>query len=117
MLWEQGPLRTRTLPWSGLLAVLGCMIPGQRLDIYGFNWSSKSYYLHRMSAEEHIVRRLLAGQPVTLHAPPCPDALYSCNPVCDTKDYRLAVDGSDATCPDKVWHFIDRQHLLLLCYT
>jgi len=88
---------------AGALAVLGCLRPGQRLDVFGFNWNTdKSYFMHKMGAEGAIMARLLAahGRDVTIHPTAC-DGLYSCERACDNPKYRLAADGDDAVCRAK----------------
>lgn len=60
--------------------------------MYGFNWSLKSYAAHRMNAEEQILRAVKQQHPdITIHPTAC-DGLYSCEELCDTGGFRLAVD-------------------------
>ena len=54
---------------AGLLAVAGCMPKTGRIHVYGFNWSQKSYYMHRMSAESQIVARLAQQHPILVPSP------------------------------------------------
>ena len=43
---------------AGVLSVVGCMRPQQRLHVYGFNWSPDSYFMHKMTAEQQIIQKL-----------------------------------------------------------
>ena len=77
-----------------------------QIDLYGFNWSSKSYQLHQMSVEELIVQALAKQFPNLVIHPTACNALYSCDSLCDTNQFRLAVDQQN--CKAQVRHLSDR---------
>ena len=47
------------------------------------------------------MQQLNASVPIEVHTPAC-NALYSCEPKCDTSDYRASVDGLGPECFDSV---------------
>jgi hypothetical protein len=47
---------------AGVLSVVGCMRPQQRLHVYGFNWSPESYFMHKMTAEQQIINKLFQAR-------------------------------------------------------
>ena len=52
---------------AGVLSVVACMRPEQTLHVYGFNWSPESYFMHKMSAEQQIIAKLLKVRPCCMH--------------------------------------------------
>ena len=91
---------------AGLLAVLGAVKRNTQIDLYGFNWSSKSYQLHQMSEEELVVQAVAKQFPNLVIHPTACNALYSCDSLCDTSQFRLAVDQQN--CKAQVRHLSDR---------
>mmetsp|Transcript_18498 Transcript_18498/g.55785 ORF Transcript_18498/g.55785 Transcript_18498/m.55785 type:complete len:425 (-) Transcript_18498:1894-3168(-) len=92
-------------PSSGLLAlrhVVACALSSKsavNLDVFGFNWSSKSDVTHMVLAEEHIVKqllKLLEGD-VTYHPTPC-DGLRTCDTGCDDPFWTLRRNGTGNAC-------------------
>lgn len=87
---------------AGLLAALSCIrIPQHDVHLFGFNWSPKSYYMHKMTSEELIARELILQYRMTVHKPAC-EALYSCDPKCDSSGYRASIDGTGDDCTLRV---------------
>ena len=85
---------------AGFLAVLGAIPRTVKVDLYGFNWSGKSYHFHQMSQEEYIVGMLRnLHKNMEIHPTAC-NGLYSCDALCDTNQFRLAVD--EHTCREAV---------------
>lgn len=83
------------------MAVLAAVGSKVRVDLYGFNWSLKSYERHKMSAEELIIQAVRQKYPnIQVHPTACKAALYSCDALCDTNQFRLAVD--EANCHKQV---------------
>ena len=76
-----------------------------QIDLYGFNWSSKSYQLHQMSEEELVVQAVARQFPNLVIHPTACNALYSCDSLCDTNQFRLAVDQQN--CKAQVRHLSD----------
>ena len=87
---------------AGVLAALSCVqVPQHEVHLFGFNWSPKSYHYHKMGSEQIITRELILRYNITVHVPAC-DALYSCDPKCDSSDYRASRDGTGDDCTDQV---------------
>jgi len=80
------------MPPAGLLATLDGSSNASQVDLYGFNWSKKSYHKHRMSNEELIVQAVARRFPSLRINPTACDGLYHCEPLCDTGQFRTAVD-------------------------
>jgi hypothetical protein len=57
--------------------------------------------MHKMDDEQMIVRRLLSGREVVIHPTAC-DGMYTCEEACDGVFYRIAKDGDNTTCVEKV---------------
>lgn len=76
---------------AGILAVLNLVERGTKVDLYGFNWSDRSYVQHMMSDEELLVQALRQDYPLKIHPTAC-NGLYHCNQICDTAQFRMAVD-------------------------
>lgn len=54
--WASAQRDGALLGFAGLLAALACVRPAdQKVDLFGFNWSPKSYYMHKMTSEELMV--------------------------------------------------------------
>jgi len=88
--------RSGVMPSSGLLGLLATLDgteESSRVDLYGFNWNTdKSYYKHMMSSEELIVQAVAAQFPrLRIHPTAC-NGLYHCEQLCDTGQFRTAVD-------------------------
>ncbi|KAK9805097.1 hypothetical protein WJX73_006552 [Symbiochloris irregularis] len=97
----------------GLLAALACVQPAhQKLDLFGFNWSPKSYYMHKMGSEELMISELVRQFNITVHPPAC-NALYSCDEECDDKSYRIAMHGSGKSCAAQMAATRVRRELVL----
>lgn len=104
---------------AGLLAVLAAVGPEAEVDLYGFNWSLQSYKAHIMNQEELIVRALARSfRRMDIHPTAC-SGLYTCETICDTGQFRLAVDeehcriqvshqpilvSSTSLAKDALWH-------------
>ncbi|BDA44028.1 hypothetical protein COCOBI_05-2120 [Coccomyxa sp. Obi] len=103
--------RAGAMPSSGLLGVLttvACMRPDQKLRIFGFNWNPQNWFMHKMSAEQKIINRLLAGRQVEINPTAC-DGMYTCDKLCDSLFYRLAKDGDKSTCEQRAKEEKERQ--------
>ena len=77
------------------------MRPGQKLNVYGFNWNPQAWFMHKMDSEQKIIKRLFRGLDVTIHPTAC-DGMYTCHKLCDGLFYRIAKDGDKAVCEAKV---------------
>ena len=85
------------------MAALACIRgPQHQIDLFGFNWSDKSYYMHKMTSEAAIFGELIRQYNITVHQPAC-DALYSCDPQCDESAYRLSMHSTGEECYAQVW--------------
>ncbi len=78
------------------------MRPQQKLRVFGFNWNPQNWFMHKMSAEQKIINRLLAGRQVEINPTAC-DGMYTCDKLCDSLFYRLAKDGDKSTCEERVY--------------
>lgn len=89
--------------FAGILAALDTVKNTSRIDVYGFNWSDRSYAQHQMSNEELIVQALKEAHPrLQIHPTPC-NGLYHCNQICDTAQFRLAVDEENCNRQVRNW--------------
>ena len=86
---------------AAALATAPCMRPGQKLNVYGFNWNPQAWFMHKMDSEQKIIKRLFRGLDVTIHPTAC-DGMYTCHKLCDGLFYRIAKDGDKAVCEAKV---------------
>lgn len=86
---------------AGFLTTVGCLRPKQTLHVYGFNWNPWNWYMHKMSDEQKIMKRVLSKFNVVIHPTAC-DGMYTCEKECDGLFYRMAKDGDESTCAQKV---------------
>ena len=86
---------------AGVLTTVACLRPDQKLRIFGFNWNKENWFMHKMDAEQKIIRRLLAGRQVEINPTAC-DGMYTCDKLCDGLFYRLAKDGDKSVCEQRV---------------
>jgi hypothetical protein len=86
---------------AGVLTTVACLRPDQKLRIFGFNWNKGNWFMHKMDAEQKIIRRLLAGRQVEINPTAC-DGMYTCDKLCDGLFYRLAKDGDKSVCEQRV---------------
>lgn len=91
-----------------MLTTVTCMRRDQKLRIFGFNWHPQNWFMHKMSAEQKIIKRLLAGRQVEINPTAC-DGMYTCEKLCDSLFYRLAKDGDKSTCEERVcsWSLLE----------
>lgn len=83
---------------AGLLAGLSCVeLTRHDVHLFGFNWSPRSYYMHKMKAEQLMVGELIKQYNITVHPPAC-QGLYSCHQRCDDSAYRVGPDDTEAGC-------------------
>ena len=87
--------------FAAALATVPCLRPGQKLNVYGFNWNPQAWFMHKMDSEQKIIKRLFRGLDVTIHPTAC-DGMYTCHKLCDGLFYRIAKDGDKAVCEAKV---------------
>ncbi len=100
---------------AAALATAPCMRPGQKLNVYGFNWNPQAWFMHKMDSEQKIIKRLFKGLDVTIHPTAC-DGMYTCHKLCDGLFYRIAKDGDKAVCEAKV-HLTPSEHTCHLSST
>jgi hypothetical protein len=82
---------------AGLLVVFGCISADTPVHIYGFNWSAKNYFTHKMGTEELIVRELAKQYNVEIHSTAC-QGLRTCKESCDDPEYQIQFDGEGTSC-------------------
>ena len=77
--------------------MLGCAGHDTAVHMYGFNWSAKNYFTHKMEVEELIVQKLADSFNITIHTTAC-QGLRSCEELCDGPDFQFSKEGDGAEC-------------------